>query len=121
MFTFQLENQTEHQTILFCLTAHDGHWFAGGSDARIHGLDSSGKTLPSLQALGGHQSYVTGVASSESFLWSVGYDGLLNAPEKARAFGVEHLDRDGGSVIHERRLELAGVDLLDHAFLGQAG
>ena len=79
MFTFQLENQTEHQTILLCLTAHDGHWFAGGSDARIHGLDSSGKTLPSLQALGGHQSYVTGVASSESFLWSVGYDGLLNA------------------------------------------
>src|SRR5690606_12393984 len=45
---------------------------------------------------------------------------LADAPEQALTVGVGHLDVDRVAELHERGAELAGVDLLPHALLGDA-
>ncbi len=76
----KLELQHEHgrEEILFSLSGCDGEFYAGGSDGRVHCLNPTGEPAPTRPPLEGHQSYVTGVACSRSYLWSVSYDGLLN-------------------------------------------
>jgi WD40 repeat protein len=50
--------------------------FFGGSDFKVHAMDLT-KDKPESKELGGHDSYVTGLALAGPFLVSGGYDGRL--------------------------------------------
>ena len=50
--------------------------FFGGSDFKVHAVDLA-KDKPEPKELGGHDSYVTGLALAGPFLVSGGYDGRL--------------------------------------------
>jgi WD40 repeat protein len=50
--------------------------FFGGSDFKVHAVDL-GQDKPEAKELGGHESYVTGLALAGSSLVSGGYDGRL--------------------------------------------
>ena len=67
------------EDILFCLchAASADEWFGGSSDMGVHVIQPTGESSEKAP-LKGHQSYVTGVATTAGKLWSVGYDRLLN-------------------------------------------
>lgn len=67
-----------HKNIFFAVArTSTGRTFVGGSDFKVHEVDIAA-AKPELKEIGGHDSYVTGLALAGNVLISGGYDGQLN-------------------------------------------
>ena|SRR5579872_3947221 len=70
--------QIEHPGIFFGMARVPGtsQLFAGCSDAKVYVVDAAAEK-PEWRELGGHESYVTGVAHAANFIVTGAYDGKL--------------------------------------------
>src|SRR5258707_3958531 len=67
-----------HKNICFAVArTPQGRTFVGSSDFKVSEIDLAA-AKPELKEIGGHESYVTGLALAGNVLVSGGYDGKLN-------------------------------------------